>query len=195
MGQEKPWKSKKVPELLQKFYADDIYSDDETGLFYRATPDGSLCYKHVQLLGSKKAMDRITVLRCSNMSGTDKKKLFVIGKRAESRCFKGLKMDSLQVEYCANNNAWMTSEIFKKRLMRWDVELQRKSRKVLLILDNCAAHPQCSGCLKNIQLEFLPVNTTSLVQAMDMVIIKKLKMHRGKLVNHILDVIEENLLT
>jgi hypothetical protein len=96
------WKSKKVPELLQKFYADDIYSADETGLFYRVTPDGSLCYNHVQLLGSKKVMDRITVLCCSNMSRTDKKKLLVIGKSAKPRCFKGLKMDSLPVEYYAN---------------------------------------------------------------------------------------------
>jgi hypothetical protein len=108
------------------------------------------------------------VLCCSNMSGTDKKKLLVIGKSAKPRCFKGLKMDSLPVECYGNKNARMTSEIFKKWLMRSDVELQRKSRKFLLILDNCMAHPQCSECLKNIQLEFLPVNTTSLVQAMDM---------------------------
>jgi hypothetical protein len=67
----------------------------------------------------------------------------------------------------------MASEIFKKWLMRWDVELERKSRKVLLILDSCMTHPQCSECLKNIQLEFLPVNTASFVQAMDMGIIKK----------------------
>jgi hypothetical protein len=40
----------------------------------------NLCYKHVKLLGSKKAMDHITVLCCSNMSGTDNKKLLVIGK-------------------------------------------------------------------------------------------------------------------
>jgi hypothetical protein len=129
------------------------------------------------------------------MSGTDIKKLLVIGKSAKPRCFKGLKMDSLPVKYYANKIAWMTSEIFKKWLMRWDVELQRKSRKVLLILDNFAAHPQCSEW-KNIWLEFLPVSTTSLVQAMDMGIIKNLKMlYRGKLVNHILDAIEETLLT
>jgi hypothetical protein len=77
-------------------------------------------------------------------------------------------MDSLQVECYVNKTAWMTSKIFKKWLMRWVVDLLQKSRKVLLILDNCAAHPQCTECLKNIQLEFLPVNTTSLVQAMDM---------------------------
>jgi hypothetical protein len=50
--------------------------------------------------------------------------------------------------------------------------------------------------LKNIQLEFLSVNTTSLVQAMGMGIIKNLKMlYRTKLVNPILDAIAENLLT
>jgi hypothetical protein len=76
LGQEKPWNSKKVPELLQKFCADDIYR-----VFYHAMPDGSLCYKHVKLLGYKKAMDHIIVLCSSNMSGTDKKKLLVIGKK------------------------------------------------------------------------------------------------------------------
>ena len=37
------WKSTKIPILLQNFCADDIYNADETGLYYRVTPDGSLC--------------------------------------------------------------------------------------------------------------------------------------------------------
>jgi hypothetical protein len=129
------------------------------------------------------------------VSGTDKKKLLVIGKSAKPRCFKGLNMDSLQVEYCANKNAWMTSEIFKKWLMRWNVELQQQSRKVLLILDNCAAHRQCSVFEKH------PEG----ISACQHYILgagngywnhKNMKMmYRGKLVNHILDAIEENLLT
>jgi hypothetical protein len=32
--------STKLPNLLQKFCTDDIYKAEETGLFYRATPDG-----------------------------------------------------------------------------------------------------------------------------------------------------------
>jgi hypothetical protein len=63
------WKSTKLPNLPLKFCADDA---DETGLFYRATPDGCRSYKHVTLSGSKKAMGRVTVLCCSNMSGADK---------------------------------------------------------------------------------------------------------------------------
>jgi hypothetical protein len=50
----------KLPNLLQKFCTDDIYSANETGLFYRATADGFLIYKHGTLSGSKKAMDRVT---------------------------------------------------------------------------------------------------------------------------------------
>jgi hypothetical protein len=56
------WKSTKLPNLLQKFCADNIYDADETGLFYCATLDGSLSYKSATLSGSKKAMDYVTVL-------------------------------------------------------------------------------------------------------------------------------------
>ena len=83
-------------------------------------------------------------------------------------------MEGLPVEYHANKNAWMTSEIFQNWLTSWDVELQHKQRKILLLVDNCAAHPHLDN-LKNIKLEFLPANTTSLVQPMDMGVIKNLK--------------------
>jgi hypothetical protein len=166
------WKSTKLPNFLQKFCADNIYNADETGLFYCATPDGSLTYKHTTLSSSKKAMDHVTVLCCSIMSGTDKGKLVVIGKRAKPRCFMGISMDSLPAVYYANKNAWITSEILNKWLVSWDMELQRKPRKILPVLENCTAHPHLDS-LKNIQLEFLSPNTTSLIQSMDMGIIKK----------------------
>ncbi|XP_067126959.1 tigger transposable element-derived protein 6-like [Centruroides vittatus] len=189
------WKSTKLSSLLQKFCADDIYNADETSLFYCATPDSFLSCKRAALFGSKKVMDHVTVLCCSNMSGSDKRKLLVVGKSTKPQCFKGLRMDSLPVLYCANKNAWMTSEIFKKWLISWDVELEQKSRKILLLLDNCVVHPHLD-CLKNIHLEFLPINNTSLVQPMNMGIIKNLKiLYHEKLVNYILEAIEENLLT
>jgi hypothetical protein len=55
--------------------------------------------------------------------------------------------------------------------MSLDLELQRKSRKIVLVLDKCAAKPHLDSW-KNIQLKFLSPNTTSLVQLMDMGIIK-----------------------
>ena len=66
---------------------------------------------------------------------------------------------------------------------------------MLLIIDNCAAYPRPHS-LKNIRVEFLPPNTTSLIQPLDMGVITNLKsLYRSKLVNQILQDIEENLLT
>ena len=52
----------------------------------------------------------------------------------------------------------------------WLHELHRKfemqGRKVVLIVDNCPAHPEVLG-LKGINLQLLPSNTTSCTQAMD----------------------------
>jgi hypothetical protein len=39
------WKYTKLPNLLQKFFADNICSASETGLFHCATLVGSLSYK------------------------------------------------------------------------------------------------------------------------------------------------------
>ena len=72
-GGAEVWKSTKLPELLSEYNPCDIYNADETALYYRATPDNSLCYRYEQLSGSKKAMERVTVLVCVNMSGSDKK--------------------------------------------------------------------------------------------------------------------------
>jgi hypothetical protein len=41
----------------------------------------------------------------------------------------------------ARKCAWMIPDIFKKWLMGWEVQLQRKWSKILLVLDNCAEHP------------------------------------------------------
>jgi hypothetical protein len=60
------WKSTKLPNLLQKCSADDLYNADETGLFYRSKPNGSLSYKHATLSGSKKTVDHTTVMCFSN---------------------------------------------------------------------------------------------------------------------------------
>ena len=39
--------------------------------------------------------------------------------------------------------------------------------KILLLLDNCTAHPDLSHIDPNVKVMFLPPNTTSLIQPMD----------------------------
>jgi hypothetical protein len=56
-------KSTKLTNVPQKSYA-DITNVDKSRLFFRATPDVSLSYKHAIPSGSKKAMGRVSVLCC-----------------------------------------------------------------------------------------------------------------------------------
>jgi hypothetical protein len=116
---------------------------------------------------------------CANFNGTEKRKLFVIGKSKSPRCFKNVKC--LPVPYNANTKSWMTSDIFESLLRLWDRQLRLQNRKIPLLVDNCPAHPELDN-LQNIKLVFLPANTTSVLQTMDQGVITSLKCHFRKLI-------------
>lgn len=169
---EEVWLEKKT-----SYADDDIFNADETGIFYRMAPDKTLKFKGEKCVGGKQSKERLSVLLCANMTGTEKRKLLVIGKSKNPRCFKNVKQ--LPVRYVANKKAWMTSAIFVEELRIWDKELSRKKRKILLIIDNCTAHPSVEN-LNFIELLFLPPNTSSKIQPMDQGIIRSLKSHYRK---------------
>lgn len=187
------WKKDFLKDLLRDYDPADVFNADETGLYYRGLPDRGHCFKGEKLSGGKKAMERITVLVCANMTGTEKLPLFIIGKSKHPRCFPRHPKD-LPVRYSSNKNAWMTSVIFEEYLYEWNRKLQDRGRNVLLFVDNCSAHPT-NLQLSNIKIEFLPPNTTSLMQPMDMGIIKNLKgfyrVHLNKRVIATLDADED----
>ena len=173
--------------LLQDFAPEDIYNADETGLFFKLQPDRSLVYKGEDCRGGKRAKERITILPTSNMTGTDKLPLLVIHHALNPRIFqqKRIKHASLPVDYHANKNAWMTSEIFTQWLKKLDKKMTRKRRKIAMVVDNCRAHPNINSSLQSIKLVFLPPNTTSVTQPMDQGIIACMKQnYRRHLVQH-----------
>ncbi|CAG9566413.1 unnamed protein product [Danaus chrysippus] len=171
------WLRTVLPKLTEGYTDSQIWNADETGLFFKLTPDRTLKFKGEKCTGGKLSKDRITVLVASSMEG-EKRKLLVIGKAKKPRCFKNVK--TLPVDYEANKKAWMTSEIFEKVLRKWDSELRRHNKKIILFIDNCPAHPHIQK-LTNIKLAFLPPNTTSVIQPIDQGIIKTLKSHYRKL--------------
>jgi hypothetical protein len=71
----------------------------------------------------------------------------------------------------------MTGEIFERFLKDWDRRLGK--RKILLLLDNCPAHPRVR--LNNIKLQFFIPNATSVVQPCDQGIIQNFKVHYRKI--------------
>ena len=69
--------------------------------------DKTVEFKDVDCHGGKKNKERLTAMICSNMDGSDKLPLLVIGKAANPRCFKNVK--PLPVQYHANKKACVTN--------------------------------------------------------------------------------------
>ncbi|XP_022895306.1 CENP-B homolog protein 1-like [Olea europaea var. sylvestris] len=143
----------KAKELLQKMYGETnpefIFSSGWLERFkatygiksYRhfgESADHSLATK--QLEGRKKDKERITVIVCCNGDGSDKIPLWVIGKYANPRCFKNVNMNNLNCKYRSNKKAWMTVLLFQD-FVGW-FEKRMNGRKVLLLANNCPAHPK-----------------------------------------------------
>ena len=131
--------------------AEQIYNADETGLLWKCLPDRTLVScREKSAPGFKKSKDCLTVLGCTNATGTHKLKPVMIGKFAKPRCFKNVNMDALPVIYKSQRNAWMNSEIFAEWFKKDFVPAAKRhqraqnicSPKALLLIDNCSAHPQ-----------------------------------------------------
>nr|XP_026484223.1 tigger transposable element-derived protein 4-like [Vanessa tameamea] len=132
-GAVEDWMTQKWPTLCEGYTPDDIFNADETDFFYNLTPDRTLKFKGENCSRGKMPKTRLPIMVAADMTGSCKKKLSVIGKSKKPRCFKSVR--SLPVTYENNVKSWMTSEIFERWLRDWDW------RKVLLLVDNCPAHP------------------------------------------------------
>ncbi|GFY26148.1 tigger transposable element-derived protein 1 [Trichonephila clavipes] len=179
--------AKIFPEELAKFIedgdysADEVFNSDETGHYWKKLPNHTYIAKDEKTAsGHKTSKDRVTLLLCSNASGDRMLKPLLINKSLRPRALKGKDLKQLPMHWMANPKAWMTTAIFTEWFNNCfvpEVEayLKKKSLdfKVLLIFDNAASHPQLEH--PNVQLVFLPPNTTSLIQPLGHGIIATLK--------------------
>ena len=159
------WKDIKLRQILDTFAPRDIYNADETGLFWKALPDRTLAFENERVSGGKLSKGRVTCLVCASMAG-EKMSLLLIEKRANPQAFK--RTNRLPVEYRANRKTWMTSTLFDEWLLKLDKRMRAEKRNVALILDYCAAHSVNTAAVRNVSVYFLPPNTTSKTQPMDL---------------------------
>ncbi|UYV82992.1 hypothetical protein LAZ67_22001648 [Cordylochernes scorpioides] len=158
----------------------NIYNADETGLFFQLIPDRTLAQKNENCRGVKRMKQRITVLLCCNSTGTDKRRLLIIGKSAKPRCFRNFS-PHFYCTYTSNSKAWMTSSIFQEWLLQFNKQLVSEGRRILLLLDNATSHCVPNDGLSNIKIHFLPPNMTASLQPLDSGIIKSFKAQYRKL--------------
>nr|XP_022919244.1 tigger transposable element-derived protein 1-like [Onthophagus taurus] len=127
--------------------------------------------------GFKVGKDRLTLLMCSNASGEHVVKPMLVYKSLNQK----LNKNALPVYWAANKKAWVTIDLFKKWFLNCllpSAEKYLKQKKIdfkiLLILDNAPSHPK-NFSHPNVEVIFLPPNTTSLLQPLDQGIISTFK--------------------
>lgn len=167
----------KLPDIIAGYKIEDIANCDETALFFRAIPKKTLHKKGEKCYGGKLSKERLTILLCCFADGKFEKPL-VIGKSLNPRCFKGCKKDNLPVSWYSNKKAWMTGSIMEQFLIQLNKKMIIQKRHILLFLDNASSHPNLN--LSNVQLVFLPPNTTSETQPLDQGIINAIKVRYRK---------------
>jgi DDE superfamily endonuclease/Tc5 transposase DNA-binding domain/CENP-B N-terminal DNA-binding domain len=183
-----PEQRQQLVELLSQYRPEDVYNADETGLFFQMIPNQTLATKPVK--GKKKDKERITILLCTNATGTDKLKPLVIGKSAKPRCFKNIQKENLGTKYEANKKAWMTGEIFGHWIKSLNATNRLDHRKTLVLVDNAPSHIVGEE-LEHVKVHFLPPNTTPYLQPCDAGIINSFKAHYRKLyLQNILEAID-----
>lgn len=103
---------KLLQSLVQNYHPADVYNCDETGLFWKSTPDRGLATQ--QFSGTKQNKSRITAHFCCNADGSDKVPVWIIGKSAWPRAFTAAKVNlaSLGCHWRYNGKAWMNTELF-----------------------------------------------------------------------------------
>ena len=163
-------------DTIGEYEYDNVYNMDETGLFFRMLPKYTLLMPNEDLTsvrGRKKSKDRVTIVVCSNASGSHKLPCAMIGKSKTPAC---INKKEWPLVYFNQARAWMDQGTYK----RWfdEVfypEVQRKtSHPVLLLLDNAPGHLK-EFQKNNVRVKFFPPNCTSWKQPCDLGIIAALK--------------------
>ena len=104
--------------------------------------------------------------------------LMIIGNAHRPRAFKKKTGQELGFDYWSNKKAWMNTSLFFDWLKRFSMFIANShNRKVILLLENASAHGNVETLppLTNVEILFLPPNTTAKLQPMDAGIIACLK--------------------
>ncbi|RAO68173.1 uncharacterized protein BHQ10_004185 [Talaromyces amestolkiae] len=148
----------RIRQILRTFAPQDIFSCDETGLFWKMMPEKNLAPSVIP--GRRSEQARISALFCCNSNGSERLPPLFIGTSERPRAIAKAKInvENLGCLWRSNKQAWMTSDIFKDWLIWFDKKME--GRKVVLLIDKISAHQiafqKVSMRLKNTLVILLP---------------------------------------
>lgn len=191
----------------EKLSVAQLYSGDETDLFWKSMPENiQASRKEICLPGRKINKERLSALLCANADGTHKLKSIVIGK---SKLPKSVKEDTstLPVIYKPSKDVWFTRELFSEWFFQNFVPEVRHFQlnvlgfheedvRAMLLLDSSPVHPSTESLSSEdgrIKCMFFPHNTSTLIQPMHQgVILSCKRLYRWKQLEESLVIFEES---
>ncbi|XP_035265329.1 tigger transposable element-derived protein 1-like [Anguilla anguilla] len=164
-----------------RYKPEQVFNMDETGLFWKRMPSRTFIMQdEAKAPGFKAQKDRVTLVMCGNTAGFMIKP-GLIYRSKNPRALKNKNKNALPVYWMHNAKAWITKALnlnwFKECFIP---EVKRYLRgkgldfKVLLLVDNAGGHTDDLS-YDGVPIEFLPPNTTWLIQPMDQGIIRAFK--------------------
>uniref|UniRef100_K7FQ19 HTH CENPB-type domain-containing protein n=1 Tax=Pelodiscus sinensis TaxID=13735 RepID=K7FQ19_PELSI len=160
---------------------EQVFNMDETGLFWKRMPSRTFLFKEdAKASGFKAFKDRVTIVMCGNAAGFLLKP-GLIYKSKNPRALRNKNKNLLPVYWMHNPKAWITKmltsdwfhQCFIPQVSKYLLE-KGLPFKILLLMDNAGGHATDLSH-EGIQVEFLPPNTTSLIQPMDQGVIRAFK--------------------
>ena len=171
------------PKIIEDngYLPEQVFNMDETGLFWKRMPTRTFLFKDEQKRpGFKAHKDRVTLLMCGNAAGFMLKP-GLIYKSKNPHALRHKNKDLLPVYWMHNKKAWVTKALTLEWFMKCfipQVKLYLAEKglpfKVVLFMD-CAGGHATNLQYDGVQVEFLPPNTTSLIQPMDQGVIRAFK--------------------
>ena len=134
----------------------------------------------------KQYKTRVTVGLTAGMHEDAKYPLMIIGHSKNPRCFRGFRVNN-HCRYYSSKRGWITAEIFADYVHHLNEQCVDSGMRHLMLVDNAAAHAMPQGAtayeemygevkvkgflLSRMHVIYLPPNTTSILQPLDMGVI------------------------
>ena len=160
----------------------DIYSMDEIGLWWKATPDRSLVTE--RLAGRKVDEPRVSLIHCCNANGTHKLPLWMIGQSSNPKAFghENKNIKNQPITYKANAKACISTTLCIEWLHAFARDTKKVGRWVVLLWDSHPAHEIAWRTVQDkleffhIKVVFLPPGpSTPKFQSLDQGIVQNFK--------------------